>query len=576
MHFSIIIPVYNRPEEIKELLDSLLQSTYTKPYEIVIVEDGSSITCEEIIRNYSPKLAISYYSKPNSGPGDSRNYGMRKAKGDYFIIFDSDCIIPSQYLSEVDKELAAHYVDCFGGPDKALKSFSKIQKAINFAMTSFLTTGGIRGGSEKIDKFQPRSFNMGLSKKAFEASNGFGNIHPGEDPDLSIRLWKMGFKTRLLSSAYVYHKRRIDWEKFTLQVSKFGKARPILNSWYPEYSKITYWFPSLFVMGLIASVLVLFLFFDWSYNDWPLRLYMLYFVMIFVVSSIQNRNPVIGFLSIVAVWKQFTGYGLGFLQSFFRIFILRQKPQKAFPNLFFKVNEQAEVKTSIEVAPDETVTALQKTYKKSIDSIKAPLQKMVDPIIKKAKIIGLTGGIGSGKTTVAHYMQSLGIPVYISDSEAKKVMEFPHIIDQIRQAFGEDIVTDHKLDREKLAAIVFNHPDKLKQLNAIVHPAVKTHFENWLAQHKNHPIVVKEAAILFESGSYKDCDAIISVVAPIETRIERVLKRDATSREKVLQRINNQLSDEDRIARSQHVITNTTLEDTKNQVDEIINLLTKM
>jgi glycosyltransferase involved in cell wall biosynthesis len=192
MFFSIIIPVYNRPEEIKELLDSLLASNYTKPYEIVVVEDGSSIPCQHIIDSFSTQLNISYYFKENSGPGDSRNFGMRKAQGDYFLIFDSDCIIPQNYLLEVESELETEFTDCFGGPDAALDSFSKIQKAINFAMTSFLTTGGIRGGSEKIGKFQPRSFNMGISKKAFEASNGFGNIHPGEDPDISIRFWKMG------------------------------------------------------------------------------------------------------------------------------------------------------------------------------------------------------------------------------------------------------------------------------------------------------------------------------------------------------------------------------------------------
>ena len=190
MYFSIIIPIYNRPDEIKELLESLLVSDYNKPYEIVIVEDGSTVTCSNEIENFKGKLNISYYFKENSGPGDSRNFGMKKSKGDYFIIFDSDCIIPKEYLTEVENELTANYVDCFGGSDAALDSFSAIQKAINFAMTSFLTTGGIRGGSEKLTKFQPRSFNMGISKKAFEDSKGFGNIHPGEDPDLSIRLWK--------------------------------------------------------------------------------------------------------------------------------------------------------------------------------------------------------------------------------------------------------------------------------------------------------------------------------------------------------------------------------------------------
>jgi glycosyltransferase involved in cell wall biosynthesis len=300
MYFSIIIPVYNRPDEINELLESLLQSTYKRNYEVVIIEDGSTISCEDVVQKYADKLTISYYFKPNSGPGDSRNFGMKKAKGEYFLIFDSDCIIPSQYLSEVEKELKANYVDCFGGSDKALKSFSNIQKAINFVMTSFLTTGGIRGGSEKIDKFQPRSFNMGISKPAFEASKGFGNIHPGEDPDLSIRLWKLGYETRLFSSAFVYHKRRIDWDKFSIQVSKFGKARPILNFWYPEYKKLTYWFPSLFVIGFVISFALLFVLFDWA-----LKFYFLYFILIFIVSSIQNRNPLIGLLSIVAVWKQF-------------------------------------------------------------------------------------------------------------------------------------------------------------------------------------------------------------------------------------------------------------------------------
>ncbi len=272
MQFSIIVPVYNRPQEIKELLDSLLTTNYISPFEVIIVEDGSTQRCETIIDAFSDKLDISYYFKQNSGPGASRNFGMKKAKGDYFILFDSDCIIPENYLTEVENELNTAYVDCFGGPDKALKSFSKTQKAINFAMTSFLTTGGIRGGSEVINNFQPRSFNMGISKKAYLTSKGFGNIHPGEDPDLSIRLWKLGFKTRLFKNAFVYHKRRIDWEKFDLQVSKFGKARPILNAWHPEYIKFTYWFPTFFIFGFILSVFLLLF-----AIDLPLKIYFLYF-----------------------------------------------------------------------------------------------------------------------------------------------------------------------------------------------------------------------------------------------------------------------------------------------------------
>jgi glycosyltransferase involved in cell wall biosynthesis len=331
MKFSFIIPVYNRPDEIDELLESLTNQEYTSDFEVVVVEDGSSIPCNLVIDSYQNRLQISYYFKPNSGPGDSRNFGMRYAKGEYFIILDSDCILPSDYLSEVEKALEADFVDCFGGPDKALDSFSDVQKAINFSMTSFMTTGGIRGGSEKIGKFQPRSFNMGLSKKAFEESNGFGNIHPGEDPDLSIRLWKMGFETRLFLNAYVYHKRRIDWSKFYTQVNKFGKARPILNSWYPEYSKVTFFFPSIFFIGFVFSILLLIF-------KVPifLGLYLFYFILVFFISSFKSKSIKIGGYSVYAVATQFYGYGIGFLKSFWNIIIMKRKPQEAFPELFFK------------------------------------------------------------------------------------------------------------------------------------------------------------------------------------------------------------------------------------------------
>ncbi len=331
MHFSIVVPVYNRPDETEELLASLCKMDYQKPFEVVIVEDGSLNKSDAVVEKYSNRLDISYYYKPNSGPGDSRNYGMNIAKGDYFIIFDSDCIIPKNYLSVVEKELNEHYVDCFGGSDSAHENFSDIQKAINFAMTSFITTGGIRGGSEKVSKFQPRSFNMGISKKAFLASNGFGNIHPGEDPDLSIRLWKMGFETRLISNAFVYHKRRIDWNKFYTQVNKFGKARPILDSWYPEYSKITFWFPALFLLGFLASILL----FAFSFA-WFLFLYLLYFGAVFLLSTIKNKSIKIGFYSIIAVSIQFYGYGIGFLKSFTKVRLLKQKPEIALPEMFFK------------------------------------------------------------------------------------------------------------------------------------------------------------------------------------------------------------------------------------------------
>ena len=330
MFFSLIIPVYNRPEEVRELLDSLSHIDYTEDFEVVIVEDGSDLTCKNVVAEFDSKLDISYYFKHNTGPGDSRNYGMQNAKGNYFLIFDSDCILPPHYLAEVSKSLNENYVDCFGGPDQALDSFSDIQKAINFAMTSFLTTGGIRGGSETINKFQPRSFNMGLSKVAFEKSGGFGNIHPGEDPDLTIRLWNLGFETRLFKNAYVFHKRRIDWKKFSIQVSKFGKARPILNSWHPKYSKLTYFAPSIFILLFFAATVLLILGHPTAFIQ-----FILYFFVIFFVSATQNKSIKIGFLSVFAVWKQFYGYGTGFLKSFITIQLLKRKPQDVFPELFF-------------------------------------------------------------------------------------------------------------------------------------------------------------------------------------------------------------------------------------------------
>nr|WP_294936869.1 glycosyltransferase [uncultured Flavobacterium sp.] len=331
MYFSFIIPVYNRPDEIEELLKSLAEQNYHEDFEVVVVEDGSTIPCDEVTKKYESKLFISYFDKPNSGPGDSRNFGMKHAMGSYFLILDSDCILPANYLASVDAHLKKEYVDCFGGPDNALDSFSSVQKAINFTMTSFLTTGGIRGGSEKIGKFQPRSFNMGLSKKAFEASGGFGNIHPGEDPDLSIRLWKLGYKTRLFKDSFVYHKRRIDFEKFYKQVNKFGKARPILDLWYPKHSKITFWLPTLFLLGFVSAVVLS----QFGFTI-PIKLYIAYFLVLFWIASIENMSLWIGFLAMIAAMFQFVGYGVGFLQSFIKVKVMRVKPEIAFPELFFR------------------------------------------------------------------------------------------------------------------------------------------------------------------------------------------------------------------------------------------------
>ncbi|WJJ95129.1 glycosyltransferase [Algibacter luteus] len=332
LQYSFIIPVYNRPNEIQELLESFEALQGDISYEIVIVEDGSSETSKQVVDSFSKSLNISYYFKENSGPGDSRNYGMQKAKGNYFIILDSDCILPKTYLVEVKKSLEKEYVDCFGGPDAAHDSFSNLQKAINFSMTSFITTGGIRGKKSSIDKFQPRSFNMGLSKKAFEASKGFGQIHPGEDPDLSIRLWNLGFKTKLIPEAFVYHKRRISWSNFFKQVNKFGMVRPILNKWHPSTKKITYWFPTLFTLGLIVTVVLAVVGFNWL-----LIVYGFYFVLAFILALIKTKNIIVSILVIPAILIQFFGYGIGFLKSTFAVSFLNKDPETHFPKLFFKL-----------------------------------------------------------------------------------------------------------------------------------------------------------------------------------------------------------------------------------------------
>jgi glycosyltransferase involved in cell wall biosynthesis len=331
LQFSFIIPVYNRPNEIDELLSSFLKLNTQLKFEIVIVEDGSTETALDVVNTYKNQLDISYYFKSNSGPGDSRNYGMKQAKGNYFIILDSDCILPSEYLNEVVKSLNKDFVHCFGGPDAAHESFSNVQKAINYSMTSILTTGGIRGNKKSIDRFQPRSFNMGLSKEAFLNTHGFGKIHPGEDPDLTIRLWKLDYKTKLIPKAFVYHKRRISWSKFYKQVKKFGLVRPILNLWHPETKKITYWFPTIFVIGLILSVVLSVL----IHFKWLFYMYLLYYVIVFVHTLFKTKSIYIAFLAMLAISIQFTGYGIGFLKSTVAIQVFNKKPKEYFPELFF-------------------------------------------------------------------------------------------------------------------------------------------------------------------------------------------------------------------------------------------------
>ena len=329
--YSFIIPVYNRPDEIEELLESMTQFEGDIPFEVFIVEDGSSDDCKAVVDGYSDRLNINYHYKDNSGPGDSRNYGMANATGNYFIILDSDVLMPADYLKVVDSALNAEYFDCFGGADAAHASFSDLQKAINYSMTSLLTTGGIRGNEKAVQDFEPRSFNMGISKACFEATQGFGKIHPGEDPDLSWRIKKAGFKTGFIPGAAVFHKRRISWSKFRKQVTKFGLVRPILSTWHPESKKITFWFPTLFILG-IDIALVLILFGIW----WPLTCYGLYFVLIFLHASLLNNSLKIGAMAVLATLIQFYSYGFAFLRSTVLVDWQGKDPKKVLPHLFFK------------------------------------------------------------------------------------------------------------------------------------------------------------------------------------------------------------------------------------------------
>ena len=329
--FSFIIPVYNRPEEVRELLESFCELDSPKTFEIVIVEDGSSLDSRLIVENYQSQLNISYFFKENSGPGHSRNYGMKKAKGHYYIILDSDCILPKQYLSEVISFLNESYVDCFGGPDTARYNFSEFQKAINFTMTSAITTGGIRGGNKEIQGYEPRSFNMGISKEAFNASGGFGNIHPGEDPDLSIRLKAIGYKLRLIPKAFVYHKRRLNLESFFIQVYKFGQVRPILNKWHPQSKKLAYWFPLIFIIGLITSLSLLIINFKWG-----IYFYSLYFIVAFLMALNSTVDIIASILCVPVIIIQFLGYGIGFLKSTVKLKISNKPEYLLFPKLFFK------------------------------------------------------------------------------------------------------------------------------------------------------------------------------------------------------------------------------------------------
>lgn len=312
LKFSIIIPVYNRPNEIDELLSSFVNQDYSQEFEVLVIEDGSEEKSKQIVEKYRDELTIQYFDKENTGAGQSRNYGMERANGNYFIILDSDVILPNHYLSSIEKSLKNNYTDAFGGADAAHSSFTDLQKAINYSMTSFFTTGGIRGKKDSVGKFQPRSFNMGISKKAFEKTNGFSEMQYGEDIDLTFRLWENGFETQFIEQTFVYHKRRSTISQFFNQTFNFGTARPILNRKYTKTAKLTYWFPSLFIVGFDIA-LILLLFMKWIF----VIPFLIYFMVIFIDSLFQNRSLKVAFLSIITAYTQFLGYGLGFLKSQF-------------------------------------------------------------------------------------------------------------------------------------------------------------------------------------------------------------------------------------------------------------------
>jgi glycosyltransferase involved in cell wall biosynthesis len=329
LKFSLIVPVYNRTQEIEELLGSLVNQKYTQ-FETLIVEDGSTSKCDQIVKKFSKQLDIKYFFKPNSGPGLSRNYGCEKAEGNYFIFLDSDCIVPPGYLNTVKQNLESGKMSAFGGPDKDHASFSNLQKAINYSMTSFFTTGGIRGGSEKMDKFYPRSFNMGFSKEVFQKTGGFSKMRFGEDIDMSIRIFKSGFNTHLIQDAFVYHKRRTSLRQFYKQVYNSGVARINLYIKYPESLKIIHFLPAVFTVGLVVLLL------GTTISPLFLAPILLHILLLFIHASTISKSMKIGVMSILTSYYQLIGYGLGFIDGFWNRVLLRKGEFSAFSKNFYK------------------------------------------------------------------------------------------------------------------------------------------------------------------------------------------------------------------------------------------------
>lgn len=322
MLYSVIIPVYNRPDEIKELLESLVRQTYTN-IEVIIVEDGSEKTCKDVVASFQNSLDLHYYYKENSGQGFSRNYGFDRARGDYFVVFDSDCILPGHYFETVTKALHSDRMDGWGGPDRAHRSFSDIQKAVNYSMTSFFTTGGIRGNKKHIGNYHPRSFNMGISREVYQKTGGYQITRMGEDIEFSIRINKMGFRSVFIEDAYVYHKRRTSFAAFYKQLHFFGRARINIGRFYKDQIQPVHWFPTMFTMGLYLSLI--FVFSSIQGLNWLILLYLLYSFIVLADAFIKEKSLKIAGLSVAASFIQLIAYAHGFVRELFRYQFLNQK-----------------------------------------------------------------------------------------------------------------------------------------------------------------------------------------------------------------------------------------------------------
>ena len=353
MKYSIIIPVYNRPEEVNELLQSLTKQT-CRDMEVIIVEDGSTVTCESVVRNYAGKLQLRYYTKENSGPGMTRNFGAEHSQGDFLIILDSDCVLPAGFLQAIEDELMRKDCDAWGGPDRAHDGFSSVQKAINYSMTSFLTTGGIRGGKKQMDKkFYPRSFNMGIRRSLYRQLDGFSSMRFGEDIDLSLRIYKSNANCRLFPDAWVWHKRRTDFKKFFRQVHNSGIARINLMKRHPGSLKLVHLLPAVFTLGVFACLFLLLIGggltaltlcpnvaihynFGMALTLAGLVPLLLFSFVVFVDSSFRNKSCKVGVLSIWASFIQLLGYGTGFLRAWWlRCVCGRNEELQAFKENFY-------------------------------------------------------------------------------------------------------------------------------------------------------------------------------------------------------------------------------------------------